>query len=95
MNKLGEIVFYDGHSEEIVAVLNNWPTFIEVATQSGLYAYSTCRKRQDLAYTFVDGHRFSTVEPVFDNDGYFKYYEHKPMTNKIAMFRLYGREITI
>ena len=87
MSKLGEVIFYDGHSEEILVVLHNWPTFVQVVTQNGIYSYSKVMLR----IVHAD-HRFSAAVPKFNDYGYFTHYETVPMTNEIVMFRLYDPE---
>lgn len=86
MNKIGEVVFYDGHSEDILCIVHLSERYAKVVTKSGTYVYST------YVVPGPDGmqiqkHEFYTSAGLFDDD-------RKPMTDQIAMFRLYDRELT-
>lgn len=96
MDKLGEVIFYDGHSEDILAIVGaQYRTFVQVATQSGLYAYSKYLIHYPDRYLMnTEGNAFTKVEPEFDENGYFIGYKNCSVTDEIVMFRLYDRAIT-
>lgn len=102
MDKLGEVIFTDGRSEEILALVGcRSRTLVQVVTPSGLYVYSKYKRydyrdSQCVRYICTEGYAFSTVRPEYDSDGYFmNRYDVVDVTDEIVEFRLYDREIKV
>jgi len=96
MSKFGEVIFTDGHSEEILAIIGaQYRTFVQVVTQSGLYAYSKYKVYYPQRHMFnTEGAAFTKLIPEFNEEGYFTGYRNSRATDEIIMFRLYDREPT-